>query len=254
MPDAAAVLRANGMGLANELVQAAELERMDIAIAATIIAGESWGRNVFGHDNVPTGGTYTKGGAVTRDNYLAYRGWMRGGSGRRQGVGPAQCTSAQYQDTADALGGCWDPVANMRSGFRGMGALMRQYGTRNGARRYNGSGPQAEKYADSFMARLATWQARLNGASAPPAPAPASGLPTLREGDNSALVWRLAGFMNSNYGAYSKIDRGPGPTCRLGPQCIAALTEFQRRSGIPIDPPFAVGPKTWAALTVAGFR
>jgi predicted chitinase len=86
------------------------------------------------------------------------------------------------------------------------------------------------------------------------APPPAPTYPTLREGDVSELVWRLAGFMNQNYPAYSRIDRGPGPTCRLGPQTRAALEEFQRRSGIPTAPPFAVGPKTWTALTKAGFR
>ena len=121
---------------------------------------------------------------------------MRAGSGRRQGVGPAQCTSAQYQDTADALGGCWDPVANMRSGFRGMWSLMRAYGTRDGARRYNGSGDQAERYATSFMDRLATWTARLAGATvsipAPAAPAP----PTSQEDDMALLDRELRPGLN----------------------------------------------------------
>ena len=172
MADAASILRANGMGLADELVQAAALEGLAVPIAATLIAGESWGRNIWGHDTTVTAGTYTPGGPVAQANYLAYRTAMRAGRIKRNGAGPAQCTSAQYQDTADALGGCWDPVANMRSGFRGMGALMKAYGVRDGARRYNGSGAQAEAYAASFMTRLATWEARLAGASTGPAPSP----------------------------------------------------------------------------------
>lgn len=167
MADAGQVLRANGMGLVDELIHAAQMEGMAIPIAATIIAGESWGRNIWGHDTTVTAGTYTPGGAVTQANYLAYRTAMRAGRIKRNGAGPAQCTSAQYQDTADQLGGCWDPVANMRSGFRGMGALMKAYGTRDGARRYNGSGTQAERYADSFMSRLAIWESRLVGVPVP---------------------------------------------------------------------------------------
>jgi hypothetical protein len=75
----------------------------------------------------------------------------------------AQCTSAQYQDTADDLGGCWDPLANMRSGFRGMGALIKRHGVQQGARRYNGSGPAAEAYGRDFLAKYGTWRERLRG-------------------------------------------------------------------------------------------
>lgn len=100
----------------------------------------------------------------------------------------------------------------------------------------------------------------LYGSVAPtPPPAPSNTpnpalMPVLAEGQTSALIWQLAGFMNDKYPLYSHIDRGAGPTCRLGPQCIAALTEFQKRSSIPTDPPFGVGKNTWAALFAAGFR
>jgi hypothetical protein len=170
--DAVSVLRQYGMGLAEELVHAAQLEGIELAAAATIISMESNGRNVWGSDPVSTGGAYTKGGAVTKTNYLAYRSLMKAGKIGRQGCGPAQCTSSGYQDVADALGGCWDPVANYRSGFRGLQRLIAAYGTRDGARRYNGSGPAAERYAATFMARYATWKQRLAGATVPPAPAP----------------------------------------------------------------------------------
>lgn len=168
MTDAAAILRSFGLGLADELVQAAALEHVDLAVAATILAKESGGRNVWGSDGVSTGGTYVKGSTVTQSAYLAYRTAVHAGRIGRQGVGPMQCTSASYQDQADLLGGCWVPLANMRSGLRGLGNLIRAYGIRDGARRYNGSGPAAEAYARDFMAKYAIWKSRLSGASVPP--------------------------------------------------------------------------------------
>lgn len=88
---------------------------------------------------------------------------------------------------------------------------------------------------------------------APPSPAPA-GFPTLVQGSTGELVWRLQQFMNRVFPAYSHIDAGPGPSSVVGPETMAAVTEFQRRSGIPTAPPFAIGPHTWAALSRAGFR
>lgn len=177
MADARSILIASGMGLVDDLIRGAQLEGVPLPIAATVAAGESWGRNIWGADGglkVRTNGTYTPHTLVTEAAYKAYRAEMRAGRIIRQGCGPLQCTSAQYQDTADALGGCWVPLANYRSGFRGMGALMRQYGTRGGARRYNGSGERAEAYAASFMKRLAIWQDRLAGAAVPNVSAPAA--------------------------------------------------------------------------------
>lgn len=84
--------------------------------------------------------------------------------------------------------------------------------------------------------------------------ADASTFPTLREGDTSELVWRLQVFMNKNFGRYSSIDAGTKPPSRLGPQTRGVLEEFQRRSGIPTDPPFGIGRRTWQALIDAGFR
>lgn len=183
MTDLVAALRSHGIVAPETMVRACDLEGVPYTVGATILEGESaGGRNIFGHDGVSTGGTYTKGAAVTKASYLAYRGWMRAASGRRQGVGPCQCTSAQYQDTADALGGCWDPLANMRSGFRGMGSLIKAYGVQQGARRYNGSGPQAETYGRRFTARHTTWVSRLAGTApttatkaVPTAPDPSKG-------------------------------------------------------------------------------
>lgn len=163
-----AVEALTGYGLSNAavIVQAAQMEGMDLSVAATLVAGESWGKHIWGHDPGATDGHYVKGGPVTQANYLAYRAAMRAGQIGRQGCGISQATSAEYQDRADELGGCWDMLANCRSGFRGMQALMSQHGVRDGARRYNGSGSDAEAYADRFMSRLSIWQGRLAAVSA----------------------------------------------------------------------------------------
>lgn len=168
MTDAAQVLAQHGLQNVFAIIQAAQLEHIDLPVAATMLSKESGGRNVWGSDGVSTGGTYVKGSAVTKSAYLAYRDAVRAGRIGRQGCGPAQCTSAGYQDTADALGGCWDPVANIRSGLRGLGGLITRYGVQQGARRYNGSGPAAEAYGRDFAARYAVWKSRLTGATVPP--------------------------------------------------------------------------------------
>jgi hypothetical protein len=166
------VLRAGGNVRPEDTIRAAQLEGIDLAVAATMLNKESNGRNVWGGDAVSTGGVYTKGAEVTKSAYLTYKNLASAKKIGRQGVGPAQCTSAFYQNQADAIGapdglGCWDPVTNMRSGFRGLQGLIRAYGLRDGARRYNGSGPMAERYADDFMSKYATWKARLAGATIP---------------------------------------------------------------------------------------
>lgn len=173
MASAAVVLSQYGLVNTDAIVAAAALENVDLAIAAAMIQKESGGRNVWGSDGVSTGGAYTKGGAVTKANYLAYRSLVKAGKIGRQGCGPAQCTSAAYQDSADAIGapnglGCWDPVTNIRAGLRGLGALIRTYGVQVGAQHYNGSGPAAVAYGKDFLSRYNTWKARLAGVVVPP--------------------------------------------------------------------------------------
>ncbi len=178
----------------DEMIVAAVAEKVGLAVCATILMNETGGgKNIYGHDKVDTGGTYVKGGQVTRANYLAYRAAMKSGRIKRQGVGPCQCTSAQYQDTADLLGGCWDPVANMRSGFRGMGALIGKYGGRQGARRYNGSGPAAEAYGVKFESRYNVWRQRLQGVTLPNTTVPNVRPTSAQEDDLPSVddVWRF---------------------------------------------------------------
>lgn len=161
-----ATLTAGGILRAAEVVELAAAAKLDLAAAAVLLVKESGGgRNVWGSDGVPTGGTYVKGSAVTREAYLAYK--ARRAELGSQGVGPCQLTWSGYQDQADELGGCWDWRCNVRVGFATLAQLQRQHGTRDGFRRYNGSGPAAERYADDAMAKLADWQARLGETPTP---------------------------------------------------------------------------------------
>lgn len=107
--------------------------------------------------------------------------------------------------------------------------------------------------ANAYRGSLDEFRTMIFGANTPPPP-PVAELPTLHEGDVSELIYLLAVFMNRTFPAYSSIDTGPGPTCRLGPQTRRALETFQRRVGIPTTPPFAVGPKTWNQLQRFGFH
>lgn len=259
MTDAATILRQGGngqpgLGLVDELLQACAMTGHEVASAAALTTKETAGRNIWGHDGVDTGGCYDKGGPVTRENYQCVRASRTAGF---NGAGPLQLTWVGYWTAADALGGVWDPLSNYRVGLKALTDLQRQYGDQDGARAYNGSNAAARAYGADYVARRVAWRLLLAGTAAPapssPPPAPAVGRPTIGEGVDSALVWQLQRWMTPRYG-YCKIDAGPGPTSRLGPQTIACLEEFQRRSGIPTAPPFAIGPRTWGALAAAGFR
>jgi hypothetical protein len=131
-------------------------------VAASLLEQESGGgRNVWGSDKVDTGGAYVKGAPVTREAYLAYRSLVKAGKIGHQGVGPVQLTAEVFQARADALGGGWDPVVNMRVGFLALADLIHAYGLPDGVRRYNGSGPAAELYRERMLVRVAKWTDRL---------------------------------------------------------------------------------------------
>jgi len=162
-------LAAGGIVRPAEVLELAAAARLDLACAATLLAKESGGgRNVWGHDPVPTGGAYVKGAVVTRDSYAAYRAARAKGTAGAQGVGPTQLTYEAFQVQADRAGGCWDWRANCLTGFGVLAALIRVHGERDGFRRYNGAGPAAERYADDAVTRVATWRRNLSAAS--PAP------------------------------------------------------------------------------------
>jgi hypothetical protein len=174
-----------GVQLPDDVVELAATAGLPLVVAVSLLDQESaGGHNVWGSDGVSTGGVYIKGAPVTRETYLAYKTLRQAGRIGNQGVGPCQLTATGYQDQADALGGCWIPRNNMLVGFRVMADLIRRYGTSDGIRRYNGSGPWAETYRAQMLARINTWTARLGtGGVIAPTPAPRPSVPT-QEGDD----------------------------------------------------------------------
>lgn len=119
--------------------------------------GPAFGLNLFGNDPVKNP---VKGGTVTAARYAEYLRNRKLGLGMN-GVGPCQLTWFALQDLADEMGGCHKPRFNMRVGFAQAKGLIRQHGKRGGARRWNGSGPAAERYADDWLRKQRTWHDRL---------------------------------------------------------------------------------------------
>lgn len=156
---AAAVAKRNGIGYALTAIRIADkLEHVGRPLAIAMLEQESGGRNVFGHD--PT--IYSGAGKVTEAKYKAYRAWRRGSNNTKmQGVGPLQLTWWQFQDEADAMGGCWKPAINIEYGLRKLDKLIATYGREEGIKRYNGSGAAANAYSLSVRAKADKWAARL---------------------------------------------------------------------------------------------
>jgi hypothetical protein len=236
----AEVITAAGIQRANDIIEIANQVGLSLPVAVTLVQKESNGRNVWGSDGVSTGGAYVKGGPVTKQNYEAYRALRKAGKIGMQGVGPTQLTWWEFQDRADAQGGCWDYRTNLRVGFEILKDLQARYGTREGFRRYNGSGPAAEKYATDAMSKLSGWTAKL-GARPSPAPKPA-GLPELKVGSTGQVVRDLQAYLNRVFPRYSKLVVDGV----FGAETDKVVREFQFRSKIKVDG--VVGSVTWARL------
>jgi hypothetical protein len=163
---AAEVLAKHGTQRAAEVVELAAAAGLELAAAATLLEKESGGgHNVWGHDNVSTGGHYDKGAEVTEKAYRNYKA-DRNRIGA-QGVGPTQLTFKGFQDRADERGGCFDWRVNCAVGFEVLADHIRANGVRDGFRAYNGSGPAAERYADDAISKLGVWRSRLAGTPTP---------------------------------------------------------------------------------------
>jgi hypothetical protein len=228
------------------VIEVATRVGLELAVACVILEKESaGGRNVWGHDPVPTDGAYTKGGPVTETNYRAYRRSLAQGRAGAQGVGPCQLTWRGYQDAADEAGGCWSPRANMTIGFQAIRDLQRAHGVRKGFRAYNGSGPAAERYAAAAMVLLARWRERLGSASVTGRHA------AVKLGDTGDEVRALQTFARQVFPDYAPtvVDGVYGEDTRR------FVAEFQRRVGItgPDADGRIVGPKTLAALARFGY-
>lgn len=143
-------------GVHNSLrtIYEARSAKLPLSYALAFLEKESnRGQNLFGNDAVRNP---IKGGAVTRSRYLLYKKYRNQGLGM-QGVGPMQLTWYEFQDKADALGGCWKPKYNMRIGFRLAADLIRRHGKFAGVARYNGTGSAANAYAHDWMTKQAKW-------------------------------------------------------------------------------------------------
>jgi hypothetical protein len=151
----AEAIAAHGILMPVQCVLACEATGLPVELGSALLMQEtSGGRNEFGHD--PT--IFVGGGEVTEAAYNAYKvardALLPGGPRRMQGVGPIQLTWYAFQDEADAEGGCWHPLTNMKVGFRHLAGNVQMHGLRGGIAAYNGTGPAAEHYADSVLALM----------------------------------------------------------------------------------------------------
>lgn len=138
-------------------IQYAAMHKVPLDVACGYLMQESGGgANVFGHD--PT--IFVGAGTVTKAKYLAYA-HLRDQTGECQGVGPAQLTSKGLQLEADELGGCYWPRWNIAVGMHYMGGLIARHpgNLHAGVAAYNGSGPNAERYADRVLSLAAHFRA-----------------------------------------------------------------------------------------------
>jgi hypothetical protein len=108
-------LRAAGIDSPRIAIQEAKRAGLPLELACALLEKESGGgANVYGHD--PS--IFSGAGQVTRENYAQYKKQrIASGNRKMQGVGPCQLTWWEFQDQADAQGGCWRPRYNMRVGF-----------------------------------------------------------------------------------------------------------------------------------------
>jgi len=146
-----------------------ECRRAGVPISAgfALIEGESNFTNVFGHDPVAN----IRGGKVTKERFLEYKRRRKAGQGM-QGVGPPQLTWYEFQDRADALGGCWIPKYSIRVGidifasyYKGhkRRGLNTREALRLSAQQYNGAGAAAVRYGWNFLDRYDKWHRRFDG-------------------------------------------------------------------------------------------
>lgn len=153
-----AAMKRGGIVHPDITLQEAARAGITLSLACALLGQESaGGRNVWGGDNAPNGGTSgLRWKTVTENRYKQYKR-ARGpkGEGGRQGAGPCQLTWHTFQDRADELGGCWNPECNMRVGFTDLKAMIDRHGLAEGLEHYNtGSTTTAKGAAYSRSVRL----------------------------------------------------------------------------------------------------
>ena len=164
----AAVIRAHGGHYEDIIIAEARRSKVPVSLVCAVIEAESSFTNVFGHDPVrnPIKSIHGQPNlVVTEALYKAYVRHRDNGEDC-QGVGPMQLTAKFLQDRADALGGCFKPAPNIRTGVERLGVLMKQRGSMHGALvGYNGS----TAYADAVIKLQRVWHTRLEGHASGPA-------------------------------------------------------------------------------------
>lgn len=163
----AKIITAYGIQNAADLVWAHDKPgRPKLARGLAMVENESFGRNVFGGEGLACPVEFREQ-LVTQSSYAIYKAeredlFHRGITiGVCNGVGPTQITDRNLQIAADALGGCWIPRYSADIGFSTLHQLITELGLREGFRAYNGSGPDAEDYADRAVERTVIWEGRL---------------------------------------------------------------------------------------------
>lgn len=125
------------------------------SLALALSEQESWGANIFGHDD----SIFRGAGKVTKEKYRRYkRERLLSGNRKMQGVGPLQLTWWEYQDEADRLGGCHKTKYNYQVGYRLLARLIKQHGLRKGLAVYNGGLVNPNwNYADQVLRKKSVW-------------------------------------------------------------------------------------------------
>ena len=233
-------LRAAGIDSPRIAIEEAKRAGLPLELACALLEKESGGgANVYGHD--PS--IFSGAGQVTRENYARYKK-QRVASGNRkmQGVGPCQLTWWEFQDQADAQGGCWRPRINMRVGFLHLANLIKRYGESDGARRYNGAGSAAEAYSRDLLVKARRWDSVIGGLEAPAA-TPSK---MLRKGDEGASVEKLTRRLSRVRSPKTKQPYLDGASRRVTGAVADAVKDFQRDHGLEVDG--VAGPQTRSTL------
>jgi hypothetical protein len=159
--DLALALKAKryGANYSLRIIREARRAGIPVSLGFALVEKESGFRNVFGHDPTTSIPTSWQGGTVTKTRYDFYK--ARRSAHGMQGVGPCQLTWWATQDAADRLGGCHVPEHNIAVAFDTLAALIKREGVFLGLKHYNGTGPAAELYAHSVMAKARRWHERL---------------------------------------------------------------------------------------------
>lgn len=150
-----------GIANADACLQATqEHNRPTLPRALALLENESAGRNIFGDEGGACPPEWLEQ-EVTQHRYTIYKA-RRDAGDAPNGVGPTQLTDPGLQIAAERAGGCWIPLHNMQVGFATLHQLIETSDLWEGYRRYNGSGPAADAYADRAVERARIWEDRLH--------------------------------------------------------------------------------------------